>query len=355
FWLDGDGDGYGHADESVRACVAPTGYVSNAEDCDDSDASVHPGAPDDQCNGVDNNCDGVADSEAEQVTRYPDRDGDGWGVLEEEEQGCLPLDSEVSNGWVSQPGDCDDEDPWVYPGAAQRCDGKANPCEGEVDEGLRGTGPACPARSCDDVFHDSGGESADYWLADGEESYEAWCEMRADGGYTALTGKLVAEREWVSFSLVGLGSPDGAWSAGFEGDTFWLRPTRPSDFAGDACRTVVVRANLDLPFTFTAWEGSFEATHMGKDTVPAEWAHSMSGPPPCQGAVLFGAQNELPIKEGGEWGHNVELTTGRSEAWGWRELGRERSRITWEVNDFEVEGGGADSYLQVDELSILVR
>ena len=355
FWLDADGDGYGDADESVRACAAPSGYVSNGDDCDDTDALVHPGAPDDQCNGVDNNCDGVADSEAEQVTRYPDRDGDGWGVLEEEEQGCLPSDSEVASGWVSQPGDCDDEDPAVFPGAPQLCDGKANPCAGEVDEGLRGTGASCPAVSCDDVFHDSGGDSGRYWLADGEESYEAWCEMREDGGYTVLTTALIAEREWVDFQLVGIGSPDGAWSAGYDEDTFWMRPTRPADFVGDDCQAVVVRANLHLPFAFTAWEGSFTATHLGKDTVEAFWGEGRDGPLPCDGAVLFGAQFEFPIKLGGDWGEHAELTSGLTVTWDWIETSRATSRIIWEVNDFEREGEPSSSYLRVDDLLIRVR
>jgi len=40
WYLDADGDGYGTPDDTVDACAAPTGYVSNSDDCDDGDATV---------------------------------------------------------------------------------------------------------------------------------------------------------------------------------------------------------------------------------------------------------------------------------------------------------------------------
>jgi hypothetical protein len=58
---DADVDGYGSASDRVASfCVPPTGYVQNADDCNDSDARVHPAAPE-VCDGVDQNCNGVAD------------------------------------------------------------------------------------------------------------------------------------------------------------------------------------------------------------------------------------------------------------------------------------------------------
>ena len=60
---DADGDGY-----------------SVAEDCDDADAAVHPGATE-VCNGQDDDCDGQADEDATDApTWYADVDGDGFGA-----------------------------------------------------------------------------------------------------------------------------------------------------------------------------------------------------------------------------------------------------------------------------------
>ncbi|GAB4491152.1 MAG: hypothetical protein OHK0019_10930 [Saprospiraceae bacterium] len=63
FFLDADGDSYGDANNRVILCSpdAPSGYVSNDEDCDDSDADIFPGTVEILCNGVDENCNGMDD------------------------------------------------------------------------------------------------------------------------------------------------------------------------------------------------------------------------------------------------------------------------------------------------------
>ncbi len=60
FYADSDSDGYGNASTTVHACNAPSGYVADATDCDDGDATVYPSNPE-VCDGLDNNCDGTAD------------------------------------------------------------------------------------------------------------------------------------------------------------------------------------------------------------------------------------------------------------------------------------------------------
>lgn len=63
WYLDDDGDGEGDAGATTAACAQPVGYSEWDSDCDDSDASVFLGATE-TCDGLDENCDGVADNGA---------------------------------------------------------------------------------------------------------------------------------------------------------------------------------------------------------------------------------------------------------------------------------------------------
>lgn len=66
-YFDSDGDGYGDATNSLNVCCdAPSGYVANSDDCDDSEESVYPGA-EELCDGLDNDCDGVVDENCDTV------------------------------------------------------------------------------------------------------------------------------------------------------------------------------------------------------------------------------------------------------------------------------------------------
>ena len=59
YYEDADNDTYGDPASSVTDCTQPAGYVTNDDDCDDSNAAIHPGATDNTGNMVDENCDGV--------------------------------------------------------------------------------------------------------------------------------------------------------------------------------------------------------------------------------------------------------------------------------------------------------
>jgi hypothetical protein len=62
WWADADADGYGNPLTPFEsACDHGPAYVQDGTDCDDSDASVHPGAEDTPCDGVDGDCDGVGE------------------------------------------------------------------------------------------------------------------------------------------------------------------------------------------------------------------------------------------------------------------------------------------------------
>ncbi|MFN4254236.1 MAG: MopE-related protein, partial [Saprospiraceae bacterium] len=61
FYADNDGDGYGNSFYSQFACTAPSGYVSNFDDCHDGNADIHPGAPEICVNNLDDDCNGTID------------------------------------------------------------------------------------------------------------------------------------------------------------------------------------------------------------------------------------------------------------------------------------------------------
>ena len=144
---DRDGDGYTY----------PT-------DCDDDDPSVHPGAVED-CNGVDDDCDGHVDN------GYDD-DQDGWsscmGDCDNDNNNIYPgapetpydgidqdcdgadLDDVDGDGYAGGGGgapDCNDNDPDINPGVEERCtDNIDNDCDGFIDT----TDPDCSEGDDDD-------------------------------------------------------------------------------------------------------------------------------------------------------------------------------------------------------------
>jgi hypothetical protein len=122
------GDGEGCIDGTCTACVDGDGDGwSNCFDCDDSDASISPGATE-ICNGIDDNCDGQIDWTAtcsnpdqqcfDGQCRFCDTDADGDG-----------FDICFSN-------DCNDSNAAINPGAMEVCNNIDDNCNGLIDEGL---------------------------------------------------------------------------------------------------------------------------------------------------------------------------------------------------------------------------
>ncbi len=129
WYLDDDADGWGRTDATRYACQRPDGYASKDGDCDDAVAIAYPGARE-QCDGLDNDCDGALDeADAEDARRwYPDGDGDGYGLAGTSELAC-----DAPEGWVSNRADCDDANPWVHPEATELCNGIDDDCDEVVD------------------------------------------------------------------------------------------------------------------------------------------------------------------------------------------------------------------------------
>ncbi len=129
--IDADGDGYGSAATSaatLEQCTPPDGYVEDASDCDDSDASVSPDG-EEVCNEIDDDCDDVVD-DGVQTTYFDDSDGDGYGNIAISQGACETPPS----GFVSDATDCDDLNASVHPDADEYCDEIDNDCDEYTDE-----------------------------------------------------------------------------------------------------------------------------------------------------------------------------------------------------------------------------
>ena len=129
WYLDSDGDGWGETATTERACSQPEGWVSQADDCDDSEAAINPGALE-GCNGADDDCDGEVDEGAvDAASWYRDGDEDGYGDPGDQRDLC-----EAPSGWVADATDCDDADAGVNPDADEICNSVDDDCDGAVDD-----------------------------------------------------------------------------------------------------------------------------------------------------------------------------------------------------------------------------
>ncbi|MCB9697402.1 MAG: putative metal-binding motif-containing protein [Alphaproteobacteria bacterium] len=151
WFVDADADGFGDPGQVLHACEPPWGTVADGTDCDDGDPEIHPGAVE-TCDPRDENCDpeGLPYDGADGSRWHVDADGDGFGT---DERGttasCAP-----GPGESLRPGDCDDTDPDVFPGADEVWyDGVDGDCDGTSDDDQDGDGVDVPA-DCDDTDPD---------------------------------------------------------------------------------------------------------------------------------------------------------------------------------------------------------
>ncbi|MDM8002861.1 MAG: putative metal-binding motif-containing protein [Bacteroidota bacterium] len=169
YYLDSDHDGYGDPAVTASYCSAESAsadsYILSAGDCNDNDPGINPGideANENLCgDGIDQDCkDGDLPCSA-----IEDNDGDGYtevnGDCDDTDDSVYPGAPEIpgdgidqncnghdqkegdndDDGYTPAEGDCDDFNPSVHPGATEICwDGIDQNCDGTVDEGCCLTG-----------------------------------------------------------------------------------------------------------------------------------------------------------------------------------------------------------------------
>ncbi len=147
---DGDSDNYGDPNDSLYSCSAPSGYVTDNTDCNDNDENIHPTSAE-ECDGVDNDCDGDIDEEGaiDADTWYFDGDSDGFG---EPTNAILYCSQPI--GYVADGTDCDDNDDDVNPQGTEECNGEDDNCDGVIDEDSALDAPMWYADTDEDGFGD---------------------------------------------------------------------------------------------------------------------------------------------------------------------------------------------------------
>jgi hypothetical protein len=131
WFVDGDGDGEGSGALQL-GCDMPDNGVLNADDCDDADPDRYL-SNQEECDGIDNDCNDVVDDHALGVVEYyQDADGDGFATNDPLADTVLACDPPPGYGPLGD--DCDDNDVDIHPDAIDDCNGIDDDCDGDADD-----------------------------------------------------------------------------------------------------------------------------------------------------------------------------------------------------------------------------
>lgn len=138
---DADGDGYCDEDCPDAATGSANDCIRGDGDCDDSDESINPGANEDCDTGGDDDCNGETNelNAANCEPFYRDNDNDGFGTGTSRCY-CEPFGEYTA----PEPGDCNELDPEVNPGADELCNDFDDDCDIRTNDGAT----ECPGRCC---------------------------------------------------------------------------------------------------------------------------------------------------------------------------------------------------------------
>ncbi len=215
WFVDGDGDGHGVSLLTQIACDPPSGYAATDDDCDDHHAEASPSGVE-VCDGLDNDCSGVADgADALDATDwFQDGDGDGHG-----DPILLTRACDAPVGFVAGDQDCDDADPAISPDATEVCnDSVDNDCDGGPGScRLQGTWTLDDA---DQAWWGNGSGSEGESLSYGEQDY-----MGVGPGAQAGTAVAVVDLDGDGLAEVVVGAPLEL----VDFDEEWLEALDPDD------------------------------------------------------------------------------------------------------------------------------
>jgi hypothetical protein len=163
WYLNADNDNYYSTTQS--ACTSPgaswtsTLPVGGSGDCNDNNAAIHPGATENVCNGIDDNCNGTIDegringcTEALACNYNPNATCDNgictyaivWYLDADNDTYYSSIQNNCSSpgsGWTNITpnggvGDCNDGNATIHPGVTETCNNIDDDCDGLIDEGF---------------------------------------------------------------------------------------------------------------------------------------------------------------------------------------------------------------------------
>ncbi|MBI4705053.1 MAG: putative metal-binding motif-containing protein [Deltaproteobacteria bacterium] len=136
--LDDDCDGENDNGDPGGGAECATGLkgicATGVENCIQGVVSCEPdhapGEVKEQCNDLDDDCNGFIDEGVQKLTFFKDNDGDGYGGM------TTTLACSAPPGYVADAGDCNDFNKDISPKAAEACNDIDDNCNGLPDDGV---------------------------------------------------------------------------------------------------------------------------------------------------------------------------------------------------------------------------